>query len=491
MKARISVAALAAVVVGALVAGTSAAAKGSRAKAGLDTSRPSQLVPLARGVAVDPLLSTGDVLGGYQMSGIPDGLGAYTLRHGRPAAVKHDNGRGSTVEVTMNHELDGTKPAGVGARVSRVSLDPQTLRVLNARYLMDGTEGFVRFCSATLQLIDGRALHFTGEESTGSGALTSDPNDGLGRGGSSVAVDVQTGRWRETRHFGLFAHENVAPVKGLGAAVIVSPEDGDPGKNESQLYAYVAPTFEQALAGTGGSLRVFKADAPGDGNPSANDIAEGQTLSGRFVAVSQAENADANTLEAAAQAKQAFDFVRLEDVAQSKTDPRRLYLTDTGRTGTETVRGRLYRVDIDPSDPTRASITHLLDGDAQAARGDSVQLVNPDNIDTSDGSVVIQEDRNSEHRDAPVQGGYGRILVYDIASRSLKAVARVNTPPNLRPGEWESSGVLNAAALLGRDEWLVDVQAHDQTAPQPGPSLAPNSALGEDGQLLHIRIPGS
>jgi hypothetical protein len=33
------------------------------------------------------------------------------------------------------------------------------------------------------------------------------------------------------------------------------------------------------------------------------------------------------------------------------------------------------------------------------------------------------------------------------------------------PGTWESSGMIDASRLLGEDWWLLDVQAHDQTAP--------------------------
>ncbi len=133
----------------------------------------------------------------------------------------------------------------------------------------------------------------------------------------------------------------------------------------------------------------------------------------------------------------------------------------------------------------------ILDGDRQLGSSDPVKLVNPDNIDTSTKSIVIQEDRNSEHRDAAVEGGYGRVLVYNLRTGALRAVARVNTPANLRPGEWESSGVINAESWLGDDMWLLDVQAHGQTAPQPGPGLVPDSSSGEDGQLLAIEIPGS
>ena len=461
--------------------------KGDLTASGFDTARPPQLVPTQTGVRIDPILSVGDTIGGYQMSGIPDGLGAIAPEGG------DDDGEHGAFDLLMNHELDGVSPPGVGARVSQLTLDPRSRSVLSASYPIDGTEGFARFCSSNLTEIHGRPLYFTGEESTEAGSLTPDPNDRLGRGGSSIVLDGESGDWTETRHFGLLPHENNLPVTGLEQAVVLVTEDGSPTGNRSQLYAYIASSFRKAISGTGGSLHVWRA-APGQGqdaDPSTNDIAEGETLRGRFVPVSQAENADAATLESSVQAENAFDFVRLEDVARSQPQRGTVYMADTGALGSESVRGRMYKVELGERDPTRASIEVILDADRQAGSSDPVKLVNPDNIDTSKRSIVIQEDRNSEHRDAAAEGGYGRVLVYKLRTGVLRAVARVNTPPNLRPGEWESSGVVNAESWLGDDMWLLDVQAHGQTAPQPGLGLAPDSSSGEDGQLLAIEIPGS
>lgn len=75
---------------------------------GFKTAKPAYLVPMVPGAAVDPILSTGDVVGGYQMSGIPDGLGAF-------------NGGGDTLQVFMNHELGITFPGvppGVDTRIT-------------------------------------------------------------------------------------------------------------------------------------------------------------------------------------------------------------------------------------------------------------------------------------------------------------------------------------------------------------------------------------
>src|SRR5215211_9000600 len=119
-------AALAITVVAAMItAGVAVAAGGDDPEVkGVRTSRPAQLVATTSGVRIRPILSVGDVvggrLGGYQMTGIPDGLGAYRTSK-------------STVELFMNHELDGEAPEGVGARVSHLTLDTHR-RVRAARY---------------------------------------------------------------------------------------------------------------------------------------------------------------------------------------------------------------------------------------------------------------------------------------------------------------------------------------------------------------------
>jgi hypothetical protein len=436
-------------------------ASGAGSPAGFKTSRPPQLVATAPGVVIDPILSAGDTVGRYQMTGIPDGLGAYS--------------RGGRLEIFMNHELDGPAVApNAGARVSHLTLNQATRGVLRGKYPITGREGFVRFCSSTLDFIEGRPWYFTGEEDI--------PTNG--HGGSSIAMDARTGAWVETPHFGYVLHENIVPVQRLSRPFFLTTDDDfreDPA-HAAYLYAYIARSWSGAIAGTEGSLYVWKANGAAD---STADISRGQTLQGRFVPITQAENANGDTLEAASAAKGGFKFTRLEDAAVSPQGPGVVYFDDTGRLGGETVKGRLYKLQIDSKKSTRASVKLLLDGDGPD------DLVNPDNLGTSGKALVIQEDRNSEHRGSEVSGGYGRVLVYDFGTGDLRPVARVNTPATLRPGTWESSGAVSAETFFGDGWWLMDVQAHGTTAPQPGPTLAPNSATGEDGQLMAVYIPGT
>jgi Alkaline phosphatase PhoX len=446
------------------------------AATGVKTTKPPYLVSTASGVTVDPILSTRDVVPrgqtpAYQMSGIPDGLGAFSRGHDH-GHKKHGKGRG-TYTVLMNHELGITfpgQPPGVDARISKLKIDRTTNSVLSAKYVFTGAEGFERFCSATLAWIHGTPWYFTGEEAI-NGIPPAPP---AGHDGTSIAMNARTGQWFETEHFGHLQHENVVPTK-LSKWFFLTTDDDFRAGFDAYLYAYIAKSFKAAISGnpSKGSLYVWKADNA----TSSSDIQKGQTLTGHFVPISQAENADSVALKNAAAAKGAFKFDRLEDAALSRTTKGRYYIADTGKRP-RTIRGRIYQFDVSKSDPTHASLKLLLDGD----NGDDI--ANPDNLDTSAKSLVIQEDRESEFRDE-----YNRVLVYDLKTGSLQPVARVNTPATLRPGTWESSGVINAFDLLGAGWWLLDVQAHSTTAAQPGPTLAPDSSTGEDGQLLAVYVP--
>jgi len=71
---------------------------------GFKTAKSPYLVPLAPGASVDPIISAGDIVGGYQMTGIPDGLGAFKDGH-------------DGVQVLMNP----TSSAGLSQRCRRAS----------------------------------------------------------------------------------------------------------------------------------------------------------------------------------------------------------------------------------------------------------------------------------------------------------------------------------------------------------------------------------
>lgn len=448
------------VVVWLALLGPGGAAFGAVAPVPFITSERPFLVALEDGIVVQPVLTTGDVIGegvgAYQMSGVPDGIGWYVST-------------GGVLEVFFNHELHPDYDPS-GARVSHVTLDASGA-VTAAEYVVDGTEGYEWFCSSTLEVIDGVPWYLTGEESKHSPRL-----------GMTIAIDASTGVVRETPWFGHFGHENVVPVEGLSRTFIGLSEDGF--REYSQLFAYLAGSFEGAIDGTEGSLRVWVPNRRvADGNPSANDLAKGETMRGHLERVPHAEDLLPLQLEKLVQSMGAFDFNRIEDQVADPNDPGTIYIAETGRANQEVTHGRVYRLQVDPSNPREATLSVVLDAEA----GDDI--FSPDNLGISDTALVIQEDRNWK------KSAYNRVLVYDLASGLLTPVARTDPDQTIvddrGPGAWESSGIVDVSDMFGQGWWLLNVQAHYTEMSVPDQSLEPDSATGEGGQLLLLFIPGT
>jgi uncharacterized protein DUF839 len=452
--------ALAVTVLGAGSAASGAPGTGD----GFFTQEPAQLVPLVNGVQIKPLLSAGDIVGGYQATGTMDGIGAYRSSKG-------------TIEVFVNHELEGSDPTW--ARLSHLTL-ANGGGVLSGSYPIDGSEGYEDFCSGTLAMIEGNPWYFLGEETLTSGK------------GRALAVNATTGQHFELPWLGRFEHENVVPMTSLSRQGVIVELTEDEEAGLSQQYLYKAATMADLLAGRG-QLYVWVPDATLDGDPSPNDIAKGRTIVGTFKPVPASATADFDTLEAYAQSVNAFDFVRPEDGTEVPGQPGAFYMADTGTKNSEDFDGRIYRFDHDTRHPLHASLTVVLD-----SRVDNLR--NPDNLGASSLGLMIQEDRNADNikSNPPGQdnlGGYSRLGFYSFSSKSLTWIARVNTPDkdakSSGAGSWESSGVVDASKLFGSGWWLLDVQAHTRSALQPGFDLVPNSSSGEASQLLLLNLPGS
>ena len=417
-------------------------------------------------LAIQPILTTGEVIRGtgYQMAAAPDGLGAYQ--------------DGDDVVVFMNHELSSQDDEHISdARVSRLVLDGNTAAALDGEYPVDGSEGYRSFCSAFLA---GPEVGFDDRV-----FLTGEENTGGAHNGIVIGVDAESGDVTELPWLGHLKHENAVVIPGFDDQTVVFLTDDD--SSGAEAYLYVADSPQDVLDGKG-QLYVFVADSA----ENTADIAKGDTLSGHFEPVDEADNDDADALQSAAKDAGAFTFIRLEDATYDRTNPNTIYFADTGdnedpnldpATGKPLLaNGRLYSMTLDPSDPTQVtSLNVLLDGDA----GDDIR--NPDNIDANASTIVLQEDLNGYNREAN-SDNTGRILAYDIASGTLTTLARIDQSddPNRlvdegdEAGSWESSGIIDVSDLFGSGSWLVDVQAHTLDVPQ-------FDGIDEGGQLLLIR----
>ena len=169
----------------------------------------------------------------------------------------------------MNHETAYEWGDASDARVSHLTLNGNG-KVVSADYLVDGTEGYQYFCSSTLDFVRGVPWYFTGEEWIGAP-----------KGGLSIAVNAVSGRIVETPQFGHLNHENVVPIKGPTGRSRSSPR--------TRSGCVPRPTRTSATRSPRrsrqGSFTVWVPTTRRGWDPSADDIAVGDTLDGRFVTI--------------------------------------------------------------------------------------------------------------------------------------------------------------------------------------------------------------
>ena len=465
------------------------------ATAGFVTSQPALARVLLSQAALTPIITVGDPIPGQESNPdpeqrvwapIPDGLGAYR--------------DGGSLVLFANHEITSS---GVGgkfpyARVSRLQLDLATLSVTGGSYPVTGKAAgflFQRLCSATFADAReglGTGWFLTGEESVTGGAE-----------GIQLAVKNDGSETRKLPALGRFAHENYIAVPGVaGKVVLIGTDDNSPAgfgaSLRSELYLYVADDAAGVLDGTG-KLYVFKSSLTNSGQ-----LAAGSPITGSFVEVPGAGALSADNLQTAVDGLGAFKFVRLEDVGYDHhpglpgSKPS-IYFVDTGninaRCGADAcdLFGSIYRIDLDPADPTQNARLVLLTRSRGVAAGD---WASPDNIAVSGQSLMVQED--------PAYAGFNRPeriwnfnLLQDGNLGAPHAVVELETKKftgnscvDAAGTCWESSGIIDASEWLGEGTWLFDVQAH--TLPftyQDGQTTV--SLNSEGGQLLYLRLPGS
>lgn len=460
----------------------------------------------------DKVPATNDPAKDFQMIGIPDGLGAQPNADG-------------TISLFMNHELVKTAlsqatvpgPLERGTFISRYTLaqdgsvlsgeraydtifDTEHGFALPAPTTDNATPAFARFCSGALAgAAEGfdRPIYFTGEESTG--AATFD-----GRGGLAVAVIDNV--CYTLPKLGRFGWENALPRPAQGNEVVIMCMEDGPFTPDSQLYMYVGKKDHRPGADVlnrhglnNGQLFVFRSK---DAARNSEATFTAGTITGEWVEIPNAESMSDVQLEAAADAANAFGFIRTEDGAWSKVSRKDFYFCTTGSeypnaAGTPASQGvpranrlgRIYQLELNPGNVLKdAKLTVRINADQVIGAGGDT-AVSPDNLDVSGDYLMVNEDGTGESR--PVMaaknrdGSVWRFPLNNITSATGKRVAQLNPPGRdgvpVGPGVWETSGVIDATRVFGRDTWIMDVQAHP-------PTMAPAPNTVEDGQLV-IMVP--
>ena len=223
-----------------------------------------------------------------------------------------------------------------------------------------------------------------------------------------------------------------------------------------------------------------------------------------------------------------FQFTRIEDMAFDKRPGMAnvVYLADSGRGATNpgtppfnqlftSSNGRIWRMVLDPSDPTKVtSLSLLIEGDDNPVKTLG-EVHQPDNLETTVNGLYITEDPGSSQQfvaadQALPNATTARLWQFRFNDTSLQPVLKVDQSADEGPtdvdlatsagrwGEWESTGIVDVSTIFGPGTFLVNVQAHTlyteiDTTSAPD-NLAPEGPdwqwKREGGQLLLVTIPG-
>jgi hypothetical protein len=460
------------------------------------------------GSSLTAIINSGDVVNGFLFEGIPDGIGL---------APNPDDG--GTLDVFVAHEQT-TVPFFNSAdyqdaSVSKLTLDTSSAAVMAAEVAIGPEEGYLRFCSASMAgPAEGFSSYtfFANEEANDvvdvpvGAQYGPDPAlDPQRQAGYVVVLNAETGEFTEVAGMGRLNHENTIALPGWNQLAMLTTDDTFSGPS-AQLYLYLA-NHESHVWEDKGSLWAFRVTRTDDGpvTPTdpfndANDYLDlrpGDDWQGEFIRVPKkiarglTGEAPQDALENWSNENNVFQFIRLEDLAYDKNNPRVVYVADTGRTrvvpdpntgrmtrgpsGTQGFadNGSVFKFVFNENNPRKVDSFSVL------AQGDSdsddlfVPFVNPDNMGTSVNSLMVQEDAD-----------WAKIWQYDLTSGNWVEVAMVNDE------DWESSGIVDASEWFGPGTWLLNVQGHgtfvDSMVDENGVFIK-----REAGQLLLMEIPGS
>jgi hypothetical protein len=364
------------------------------------------------------------------------------------------------------------------------------------------------------------------------------------------------------------------PLTGVPAppAGTDTPSISGPVYSQSQLYSYIASDTDALLADEG-DLWAFVADDPDpDDGIDFNDYYDfapgfAGSVTGHFIQVPKAiatgKNADGSEVKAAdfdyplppsngswqrdlrttvstgidgpqwvleywSQINNVFDFVRVEDIAYDKREGKGnvVYIVDSGRgrrstdipigdTPFRSTNGRVWKMVLDPSDPTKVtSFSLFVEGDDSELKTFN-EVHQPDNIETTQTGVLLTEDPGSSQQFpvgsidpaattarlwyVPFSGAPPEIVVKIDQSSDGDIGYDVDDRADGNWGAWETTGIVDASAAFGPGAFLINVQAHTlwvQKAVGPdtfidAETVNPDFTFKrEGGQLLLIRIPG-
>ena len=443
------------------------------------TNKPIYLVAANDAVAINPIATTGDILSGTVIRGIPDGMGAFASEDGRGITVLANH------EVAINDKValkSASKDSPWGTSITKLNYS-KTLNKFDAAeplvtswnfwnyktgaYVSTpiGGEptnaaagsfgwGISRFCSATYSPAGTFSYNGVGYD----GALFTTGEE-VGDSSRGFAFDM-SGAGYQLPRVGMLSMENIIPStkKGPNTVALIN-EDGS--ATDSQLHLYIGKkqntgTNVDKAGLTNGDLYVLNVPTAATDNIFRTTIAKSTPTAATFKKIEW--NTDVTSFAKGAR-DNGTTFARIEDGNWDPKNQNVFYFITTASNkdpvataenpaepGISRDGGGLWRLTFkDAQNPLEgATLEMLLNG------GEAPYLSMPDNMTITDnGVVVIQEDPgNNAH--------VARVLAYRISDGKLATLAKFDSQYFTASGskymtiDEESSGVIDVTSLLAK-----------------------------------------
>lgn len=430
---------------------------------------------------ITTLISSSDVLSGspdFVFGGQPDGMGI----------MKDPNSDGYL--MITNHEIKQS--------VSRVYLD-KTFKPVKGEYILNGTGGMTRLCSATLATPEthGFSAFLTAGES-GEESMVHALNP-------LAAVSQASDKTRVKPALGKASMENAVPLPkdvSNGKTYIVIGEDqsySSSHQSAGQLIMYVADTQGDLDNGKLYSLKRTNS------NYTETDMTKGSSYDVEFVEIPNAKNLTGAQINQKNIDNNAIRFSRVEDVDYRKGagKGREIYFTATGESSDGvnpkaglTMWGRVYKLVLNSNNMLTGKLEVVAEGDSNPGNN----LINPDNLCVTENFVYIQEDGDSYYKNAN-HDSY--IWQLNIATKQYKPwlnmkhnrndsawQAAYNQSGDLQKfGSWEFGAMVDISDIIGiPNTFSVNIHSHtwqlDKFKNPDGSGINTNK---EGGQIVIIR----
>jgi len=465
----------------ALTIGSASSMSAQSTVTGPSSSQTPYLKPYSPATTtITSIMTVTDVVGGYKMCGIMDGIGAY------------DNGNGSFT-LLINHEFGNT--AGVtrahgsaGAFVSKWVINKTTLAVTSGTDLIQNANiwngstyvtynattpstlaAFGRFCSADLPAVSAFSNTASGLGTPERIFMNGEETGPEGRAFAHISTGPNAGTTYELPRLGKFSWENAVASANSGTKTVVGGMDDN--STNGQVYFYIGTKTNSGTEVDRAGLtngKLYGVAVTGLLAESSSTIPAANTTFSLIDLgnVSAITGASLNTMS---NNMGVTSFLRPEDGSWDPSNPNDFYFATTNSFSSPS---RLWKMSFTnvTTPELGGTITAVLDGTEGAKMIDNFVVA-------SNGKAFLQEDVGGNAH-------IGKMWQYDIATDALTAVAYhdstrfITGAANFLTIDEEASGIIDASAILGAGTYLFVDQAH----------YGISGEAVEGGQLLAMKI---